>query len=662
MDGQGENTTMEDKKIEREAPPTGEISGVTDAAPARKKRRRRRRKKPAAPPAGAVSEAAKAAGAGTSDNAPPAGHAPSAVEETAEPGKPSAAKEAEPADKPTDPPAGDDAAEAPSSAESEPVPAADAPEPPDVAPEPPAEEPDEAGAPAQTENPAAQADKPAAPEQPAPAAEAEEAVPLQQTEEQRRRTAEMTRTVQLSIEKLMSALPPDPGPEEPETPEDEEAETAAPTVGQRVLSGIWGLCKWLLLVIAFVAVVAGVGIGWLYNGATRDMLPEVSASFAGQTLETAAYDWQVPVVGDWFKRSYTEHLAREPQQLSEIQTASAALSIQADNCSSWLTIQNAAGDTVFDGAGEEFVTFEFTENGAYTAELVVYRTETGLAHEAGVSGSQTYRFAFTVNLRPSFRLNTSTVRQGGVAVVRVTGVADTPKLTTELTATPFYQGKTGWIAYLPIEVDRATGDYTLHLEAGGFTQDYTLTVRQTTATVRDYAWRGELATPYLGLADTPAKVEALLSVADEEMAWAEGGFVQPFPATIEVTLPYGTTEYVGRTVAQRKAGTGSGRTATNAVISGERGGALIAPANGRVLLAEDLGGTAGNTIVIEHGAGVKSIFYNLRALQVSAGDTVGIGEQIATTNAVTIGEVRVGAVPVDPLSIWRGLCDAMRYY
>ena len=73
-----------------------------------------------------------------------------------------------------------------------------------------------------------------------------------------------------------------------------------------------------------------------------------------------------------------------------------------------------------------------------------------------------------------------------------------------------------------------------------------------------------------------------------------------------------------------------------------------------MLLAEDLGGTAGNTLVIEHGGGVKSIFYNLRALQVDAGDTVGIGEQIATTNAVTIGEVRIGEVPVDPLPIWRG--------
>lgn len=621
---------MEEKKIE---PTTPETPGEGAAPPAPKKRRRRR-KKPARP--------AESAAAVRQEQPADQGEA---AEPTTEPLAPVPEAEPPAREEPSAPEAEKPAPEQPSAQEAEPEPPT--PEAEKPAPdEPSAQEPEgKAPAPGEpAEQKAPEPDKPAEP----PEAPAE-------TEEQRRRTAEMTRTVQLSIEKLMAALPAEPAPET-----DEEA--AAPTMGQRVLSGMWGLCKWLLLVLAFVAVVAGVGIGWLYSGATEDMLPEVTASFAGQTLETAAYDWRVPVVGDWFKRSYAKQLTREPQQLDEVQTASVSLSIQADQCESRLVVEDAEGETVFDGAGEEFVTFEFTENGDYTAELTVYRTETGLSHEAGVSGSQTYRFAFTVNLRPSFRLNTTAVQQGGVAVVRVSGVSETPVLTTELTATPFYEGQSGWIAYLPIEVDRPTGKYTIQLQAGAFTQEYTLTVRQTSASARDYSWRSELTTPYLSAEETPAEVQALLTVADPEMAWAEGGFVQPFPSTIEVTLPFGTTEYVGRTVSQRQAGTGTGRTATNAVISSERGGALIAPANGRVLLAEDLGGTAGNTLVIEHGGGVKSIFYNLRTLQVDAGDTVGIGEQIATTNAVTIGEVRIGEVPVDPLPIWRGLCDAMRYY
>lgn len=521
---------MEEKKIE---PTTPETPGEGAAPPAPKKRRRRR-KKPARP--------AESAAAVRQEQ--PADQS-EAAEPTTEP--PAPAPEAEPParEEPPAPEAEKSAPEQPPAQEAEPEPPT--PEAEKHAPEePPAQEaekpaPDEPSA-QEPEGKAPAPDEPAEQKTPEPDKPAEPPEAPAETEEQRRRTAEMTRTVQLSIEKLMAALPAEPAPET-----DEEA--AGPTMGQRVLSGVWGLCKWLLLVLAFVAVVAGVGIGWLYSGATEDMLPEVTASFAGQTLETAAYDWRVPVVGDWFKRSYAKQLTREPQQLDEVQTASVSLSIQADQCESRLVVEDAEGETVFDGAGEEFVTFEFTENGDYTAELTVYRTETGLSHEAGVSGSQTYRFAFTVNLRPSFRLNTTAVQQGGVAVVRVSGVSETPVLTTELTATPFYEGQSGWIAYLPIGVDRPAGEYTIQLQAGVFTQEYTLTVRQTSASARDYSWRSELTTPYLSAEETPAEVQALLTVADPEMAWAEGGFVQPFPSTIEVTLPFGTTEYVGRTVS-----------------------------------------------------------------------------------------------------------------
>ena len=84
------------------------------------------------------------------------------------------------------------------------------------------------------------------------------------------------------------------------------------------------------------------------------------------------------------------------------------------------------------------------------------------------------------------------------------------------------------------------------------------------------------------------------------------------------------------------------------------GDTIISPADGRVLLAGDLGGTAGNTIVIEHGCGVKTIFFGLGSVGVKAGDMVEQGESIGTTVTRTIVEVRVGDVAVEPLSILRG--------
>ena len=496
------------------------------------------------------------------------------------------------------------------------------------------------------------------PEEPAgtpePEEEPESEEEPEETPEQLRRTAELTRTVQLSIEKLTDV----PDPMEAVEP------AAAPTLADRMREGLWRVLRWLLLVAAFVALVAGVGIAWLYSGASDEAIPEVSASFNGQTLETASSSWHVPVVANFFKRTYSEKNFTEPEQLDDLETTRAVLRVQADGCDTELEITDEADQTVFEGTAEEFESFRFSQNGSYTGRLRVYRDNDSLDHEAGVSGQQIYLFAFQVRLKPGIRLNTTTVQQGGVAALRVSGILDTepPTLDTDLTNTGFYEGESGWIVYLPIEYDREPGDYTLTVTAGGYTEELTLTVSQRTEQARDVSSRSQLTSPYLGLEDTPAEVQALLNTGAAEAAWAEEGFVQPFTDSIEISLAYGTTEYVGRTRTQRQAGTGSGRTSTNIVVTGRRGGQLIAPADGQVLLAEDLGGTAGNTIVIDHGAGVKSIFYNLRELSVQKGQTVIRGQQIATTNQATIGEVRIVDVPVEPLSIWRGQCDALRYY
>ncbi len=115
----------------------------------------------------------------------------------------------------------------------------------------------------------------------------------------------------------------------------------------------------------------------------------------------------------------------------------------------------------------------------------------------------------------------------------------------------------------------------------------------------------------------------LLDTASDTIYWADAGFASPFSDKVEVTLPYGLTEYVNRTQTERKNNTGTGRTSINVVLSGRCD--LIAPAGGKVLLAEKLP-NVGNTLVIEHGAGVKTIYYGLRRLTVEKGAIVAQGD------------------------------------
>lgn len=642
--------SLDETAAQQQAEQTPQAGG--EAADLQKKKRRRRKKTAAARRASAAAAEA-AENQEKEDGGAPAADAPAAE------ARPDAEPDAESAPAPEEPKTPEPQAEEPAAPQEAPAgetadqpeePAAEAPGGEQPAEEQPAEDQSAEDQPAETqaaeESAAESAEEPAEPEP---------------TPEQLRRNAELTRTVQISIEKLMEMQAAQTPLAEPEPA---EPEPAPPTLEDHIRSGLGRMARWLLLVAAFVAVVAGLGIAMLYSAATPEAIPQVSVAFNGETMETAEARWQVPVVGDSFKRTYAEKGSKEPVEISTVESAKATLQVIAEDCDTYFTITDANEQVVFEGTAEQFEAFRFTENGAYTAELEVTRRGAGLSHESAVSGREVYRFCFDVHLRPSIRLNNSSVRQGGVVAVRVTGLPglQTPVMTTELPATEFFEGESGWIAYLPIGVDQEAGEYVLHIEADGYAQDLRLIVMQHLEQFKDVYSTSQLTWPYISVEDTPAQVQAVLAETEAKPAWVKDGFVQPFTDSINVTLGYGTTEYVNRTRAEREAGTGSGRTSTNTLVKTRYGGQLIAPADGRVVLAQDLGGVAGNTLVIDHGAGVKSIFYGLGTLNVQAGAQVIRGQQVAVTNLTTISEVRIGATPVEPLAVWRGQCNALRYY
>ena len=75
--------------------------------------------------------------------------------------------------------------------------------------------------------------------------------------------------------------------------------------------------------------------------------------------------------------------------------------------------------------------------------------------------------------------------------------------------------------------------------------------------------------------------------------------VQPFLDSFDTPLTYGMTEYAGRSYSERGTNYGyGGRTSTNVIIRPKNGkGSMIAPASGRVLLAKDLGGLYGLSLI-----------------------------------------------------------------
>ena len=530
---------------------------------------------------------------------------------------------------------------------------------------PPADLPEEPEPPTAPESPEPPEEPEAAAQAPDSAEGEESAEPELDAAEQARR-AEISRTAQMSIQQILSGLDQAessaPAEEEPAEPEAEELPLPV-RLKNWALGLLSGMARWLLLVVLFIALIAGIGLAWLYSQATRDMIPEITVSFDGQTLETASYAWHVPVVGNQIKRTYSDTVSREPEELDQVvDTSRPTLSVSPSGFNSQLTITDADGTQVFSGTVIAFRNFSFAENGEYTATLTL-STDQGGAQNAAVTGSQTYLFQFTVGIRPTMRITSRSAQQGSVVAVWVTGTQtdETPTMTGSLEGTDFVRWEDGWVAFLGIPLDTKPGGYTVTVTADGYTDQLDLSVTQANYGFRDVSSNRQRANPYIGPEDTPSQVQALLDEADTEPAWTDSGFVQPFLRSVGTVLAYGAPEYVGRNSTERAANidNGTARIAENTLVETRRGDSMISPADGRVLLAENLGGEAGNTIVIDHGAGIRSIFYNLGTLQVSAGDKVVQGQTIATTLDRTIVEVRVGQVAVEPLSLLRGECDAL---
>ena len=84
---------------------------------------------------------------------------------------------------------------------------------------------------------------------------------------------------------------------------------------------------------------------------------------------------------------------------------------------------------------------------------------------------------------------------------------------------------------------------------------------------------------------------------------------------------------------------------------------ILAPNGGRVAVAEDLY-FAGNTVIIDHGLGLYSLFAHLSSSAVGAGAMVAPGDRIGASGATgrVTGPhlhwaVRVGATSIDPMSL-----------
>ena len=412
---------------------------------------------------------------------------------------------------------------------------------------------------------------------------------------------------------------------------------------------------WLVGVALGVAVLLAAVMGVSYAFTTEGGCPDVAVQFGGQMLEANGSCWQVPLLGGKLDKVFASPATLTVQKLGTLYDAHPAFTLPDWYSYGPLTITDAAGNVVYEGTAVDYDDFLFPANGEYKAELTVWRmpeTMTAAQFEGGSTGAlrknlglekparptgwYRYSFRFTLQASADIAFSAERVEQGGVVGLRISGMTGdaAPTVETDLGNVQCVRAADGWRAYIPAAYNASSGGHEVNVTLNGETLTRTLivlpkdfgTVEVEPEAAASDAASTEFRNAVWGLYEAPAR----------EKLWS-GGFVEPAENSMTL-VDYGQVK-----VTNGQQGSRSNSTKLY-TIPGEP---CRAPANGVVVLARNLALT-GNTVVIDHGAGMRSYLYGLQALSVTEGQTVEKGQAVGALAEELTMDFKLGSKSVNP--------------
>lgn len=411
--------------------------------------------------------------------------------------------------------------------------------------------------------------------------------------------------------------------------------------------------KIIALVLALALVGSSVaGVFWYTHIDTQPVFPDPAPGVAGFPLYPTHAHTQVPLLGGlWQKEGDYNYgtpdiaLSRELPlqapftQIPEGYTAAAQVFLD--------------GQLLYDGPMQDLGEAHFSTPGSY--EIIAT-----LTNEQGILDySVSFQLLPTPEPPPpplppagSFVAGRTTLQQGDIFSFMYWGLPENvePQVDTDLgmaICTPMGGGN--WYCAIPVSNVRNPGTYGVRVTAGELREDVEILVESFTFDEQNLII--DVTDPVIGEANSPAAyqqyretIPPLFETYDEEIYW-EGTFIQPVEGRI--STPFGAIRYTNSDFDNPSFHWGLD-------IAAPKGTPVVAPNNGRVVLAEKLLNT-GNTLVIEHGGGLKSYYFHMNALSVSQGDQVTKGQQVGEVGSTGYStgphlhfETRIGKAAVSP--------------
>jgi len=252
---------------------------------------------------------------------------------------------------------------------------------------------------------------------------------------------------------------------------------------------------------------------------------------------------------------------------------------------------------------------------------------------------------------PQVEIAARAIQPGEVLLVTVTaGASDAPIAVRAFGREwPVYAVDTGhWRALVGIDLDTRPGRYTVAVTSRSGRADRPVNVLPHAFPTRRLTVDPDLVNPppeaRERIARETRQLQQIWTASAPERLWT--AFGRPVPD--EANSAFGT-----RSIYNGEARSPHG----GADFLSPAGRPVKAPAGGRVVLADALYFT-GNTVVIDHGMGLFTLFAHFSEIDVHTGDTVSAGDivgKVGATGRVTGPHlhwtVRLNGARVDPLSL-----------
>ncbi len=292
------------------------------------------------------------------------------------------------------------------------------------------------------------------------------------------------------------------------------------------------------------------------------------------------------------------------------------------------------------------------EDGLYKCLLELQWSQN---NKYGFYGNVFYEFNIRIDNPPEFEVSASEIYPGELLVINASNINDTEtiNITTDIDFKPniFWNGSQN-VILLPVsyyhEQDKI---YTINISADNTEQIFYLKLLK-----KDFITQYMKIDP--GIASSTRNTQSteeihkklypLKPVCDPVKYW-DGKFLQPVDGGRVTPSDFGKRRFVNNSpTSYRHNGLDIGQ---------DQGTPVKATNNGRVLIADYLIET-GNTVVIEHGYGIKSWYYHMESLNTSRGNMVKKGDIIGLVGSTGFSTcphlhfaISVNEVYINPISL-----------